>query len=87
MHSHIINLRQIGCIEERKSRLNTILSQCFNSNDTNLLSYRDEESNVDLFIIEFGSQDEASQAKLLMGLTHLPGTNLASLIIPTSYLH
>jgi hypothetical protein len=84
MRKNIKNLRQIGGIEERKSCLSLILSQCF---DSNLLSYRDEEANVDIFIIEFNSQEEASQANLLMGLTNLPGTNLASLIIPTGYLH
>ena len=84
MRKHILNLRQIGGIEERKSRLNLILSQCFSSQ---LLSYRDEEANVDIFIIEFDSQEEASQANLLMGLTHLSGTKLASLIVPTYYLH
>jgi hypothetical protein len=84
MRKHILNLRQIGGIEERKSRLNLILSQYSSSQ---LLAYRDEEANVDVFIIEFDNQEEASQANVLMGLTHLSGTKLASLIIPTYYLH
>jgi hypothetical protein len=84
MRKHILNLRQIAGIEERKSRLNLILSQYSSSQ---LLSYRDEEANVDVFIIEFDSQEEASQANLMMGLTHLSGTKLASLIIPNYYLH
>ena len=84
MRKQLLNLRQIGTIEDRAHHLNLILSQCFNSN---LLSYRDNDANVDIFIIEFDSPEIASQANLIMGLTHLSGTNLASLIIPTNYLH
>ncbi len=77
-------LRHIVSVEDRELRLFSLARQCGSPQD--ILSCRDVKNGVDIFLIEFDSSEDACRARALMGLSPVAGSNIASLIVPSSCL-
>lgn len=85
MRQVLTNLRHILSIEDREKSLFSMARYCGKPHD--ILSYRDFDNGVDIFLVEFDSYEEAHRAKVLMGFSPVADSNIASLIIPSSYLN
>jgi hypothetical protein len=85
MRNQISELRQLISIEEREKQLYSVATHCGNPQD--IISYRDDANQIDIFLMEFDSHEDAYRAKMLMGFSQIADSNVASIIIPSSYLH
>lgn len=85
MRRRLSEVRELFSVEEREECLLELASHCGHPQD--IISYRDHENGVDVFLVEFDSFDEACRAKMLLGFGQIPDTNLASMIIPTNRMH
>ena len=85
MRQEIADLRLVESVEERESLLFSLAAQC--GTPLEIMSCRDDRNGIDIFLIEFDAPDEAMRANMLLGLTVVADSNVASVIIPTNTFH
>lgn len=85
MRQRLHELRELFSIEERESHLMSLASHCGSIVD--LISYRDYDNAIDIFLVEFDNETDAHCARKLMGFNPISNSNLAALTIPTNRMH
>jgi hypothetical protein len=84
MLSRISEVHQIASIQEREECLRSIVSNCGQLKD--IISYRDYNKRVDIFLMEFYSPADAHRSELLFGFP-LVGQTVTSLTLPSNLFH
>lgn len=85
MRQQLAALRELFSIEEREAYLVSLAAHCGSVLD--VISYRDHDNAIDVFLLEFDNDEDANRAKMLMGFDQISNSNLATLIIPTNRMH
>lgn len=85
MRQQLAVLRELLSIEEREDYLLSLAAYCGSVLD--VISYRDHDNAIDVFLLEFDNDEDANRAQILMGFDQVSNSNLAALTIPTNRMH
>ncbi len=75
----------MSSVQDRENGLIKLAKHC--GNPMEIMSFRDVDVGVDIFLIEFESLEDARRAMMLMGWAHVEGSNVASVVIPANIFH